>query len=240
METIKVELERGFFVDEEGNSVHDFSCAGYLNGKGEFLPFFIHGFSLEEQKALREKNVGSSVNDSIQLELKHREGCVIHMLMFVRTEGEDPSVKVRQRTYTNKEEWEASFKKEAPLLPNNLLPTIGKQIPWFKKWIPKLINTWYGEEVFAVSLQQELSGCPEEEKVKPEKKKQKTTAESSTKTFSSELPDPGRKEKKVSVPSAPLYVRVDDINELLKTHSLQMVVKNGKLKLSKVIEKVTC
>lgn len=240
MNTIQIELERGFFVDEEGNSVHDFSCAGYLNGKGEFLPFFIHGFSLEEQKALREKSVGSSVNDSIQLELKHREGCVIHMLMFVRTEGEDPSVRVRQRTYTNQAEWEASFKKEAPLLPNNLLPVIGKQIPWFKRWIPKLLNTWYGEEVFAVSLQQEMPGCPEEEKVKFEKKKQKTTAESSTTTFSSELPDPGRKEKKVSSSFAPLYVRVDDVNNLLKAHCLQMVVKSGKLRLSKVIEKVTC
>lgn len=240
MDIIKVELTRGFFTDEEGNSVHEFSCAGYLNGKGEFLPFFIHGFSLEEQKALREKSVGSSVNDSIQLELKHREGYKVHMLMFVRTEGEDPSVKVRQRTYTTQEEWEASFKKEAPLLPNNLLPVIGKQIPWFKKWIPKLLNTWYGEEVFAVAFQQELPGCPEEgENERPEKNKKKTTAESSTTTFSSELPDPGRK-KKVSSPSAPLYVRVDDVNNLLKTHCLQMVVKNGKLRISKVIEKVTC
>lgn len=240
MNTIKIELTRGFFSDEEGNSAHEFSCAGYLNGKGEFLPFFIHGFSLEEQKALREKNVGSSVNDSIQLELKHRDGCKVHMLMFVRTEGEDPSVKVRQRTYTTKEEWEASFKKEAPLLPNNLLPTIGKQIPWFKKWIPKLLNAWYGEEVFAVSFQQELPGCPVEgEKVKPEKK-QKTTAEPSANTFSASLPDPGRKEKKVSSPDIPLYVRVDDVNDLLKTHCLQMVVKNGKLRISKVIEKVTC
>lgn len=239
MNTIQIELERGFFIDEEGNSVHEFSCAGYLDGKGEFLPFFIHGFSLEEQKALQEKNVGSSVNDSIRLELKHREGYKVHMLMFVRTEGEDPSVKVRQRTYTNKEEWEASFKKEAPLLPNNLLPVIGKQIPWFKKWIPKLLNAWYGEEIFAVSFQQELPGCPVEEKIKPEKK-QKTTAEPSANTFSASLPDPGRKEKKVSSPDIPLYVRVEDVNKLLKTHSLQMVVKNGKLKLSKVIEKVIC
>ena len=234
---IKIELTRGFFTDEEGNSVHEFSCAGYLNGKGEFLPFFIHGFSLEEQKALREKSVGSSVNDSIQWELKHREGCKVHMLMFVRTEGEDPSVKIRQRTYTTKEEWEASFKKEAPLLPQNLLPVIGKQIPWFKKWIPKLLNTWYGEEVFAVAFQQELPGCPEE---RPEKKKQKATAESSVKTFSADLPDPGLKEKKVSSPSVPLYIRVDDANKLLKAHSLQMVVKNGKLRISKVTEKVTC
>lgn len=240
--TIKIELPRAWYADEEG-SVHEFSCAGYLDGEGRFFPHFVHGFSLEERKLLQ-----GTVQDVLCKELLQKEGYTIHQLTFVRTtEGEDSSVEVRQRTYTTQEEWEASYKKEAPLLPNNLLPEIGK-LPYFKKWIVKLLNEWYGQSVFQEKAK--------EVKVEPcSTLKEQVTGEQATaepakklkKAFNKALPDPGNKVPKVvsKEPSntpmyIPAFIRVDDANNLLKAHGLHLKLVDGNITVSKVPNKVPC
>ena len=238
--TIKVELPRAWYADAE-DSVHEFSCAGYLDCEGRFFPHFIHGFSLEERKLIQ----GTNVADVLCKELLQKEGYVVHQLEFVRTtEGEESSVKVRQRTYTTEKEWEASYKKEAPLLPNNLLPEIGK-LPYFKKWVVKLLNEWYGQSVFQEKAK--------EVKVEPcSVIKEQITGEQATaepvkkikKSFTKALPDPGKGETSKDQPkvhtSIPAFIRVDDANNLLKAHGLHLTLVDGNITISKVPKKVPC
>ena len=237
--TVKIELTRAWYADEE-TSVHEFSCAGYLDAEGRFFPQYIHGFSLEERKLLQ----GSTTHDVLQRELLQKEGYTVHQLEFVRaTEGEDSSVKVRQRTYTTQEEWGASYKKEAPLLPNNLLPEIGK-LPYFKKWITKLLNEWYGQSVFKSRAKEVVEPCPALKEQVAGKQPKAETAKQSKKTFTKALPDPGKDGVPVETSCAqkaiPAFIRVDDANSLLKVHGLNLALVDGKITISKVPSKVPC
>lgn len=248
---IKVELPRAWYADEEG-SVHEFSCAGYLDSEGRFFPHYICGFTLEERKLLQ-----GTVQDVLCKELLQKEGYTIHQLTFVRTtEGEESSVEVRQRTYTTQEEWEASYKKEAPLLPNNLLPEIGK-VPYFKKWVVKVLNEWYGQPVFQKRAKVVVADetCPA---IKEQSTGEQVTAEPAKKikkAFSKALPDPGNEVSKVvsdetsketsketfSVPvSIPAFIRVDDANSLLKAYGLNLMLVDGTITINKVPDKVPC
>lgn len=240
MKPIQIELPRAWYADAE-NSVHEFSCAGYLDAEGRFFPHYIHGFTLEERKLIQGT---SNVHDVLCKELLPKEGCTVHQLTFVRTEGEDPFVKVRQRTYTTEAEWKASYKKEAPLLPNNLLPEIGK-LPYFKKWVVKLLNEWYGQPVFKERAKEvEVESCPA---LKEQVTGEQATAEPAKKlkkAFNKALPDPGKGEtSKVQTKasaSIPAFIRVDDANALLKAHGLSLVLVDGNIAISKVPKKVPC
>lgn len=237
---ISIELPRAWYADSDG-SVHEFSCAGYLDGEGRFFPHFVHGFTLEERKLIQ----GANVSDVLCKELLQKEGYTVHQLMFVRTtEGEDSSVKVRQRTYTTKEEWEASYKKEAPLLPNNLLPEIGK-LPYFKKWIVKLLNEWYGQSVFREKTKEvKVESCPALKEQITGEQSTAETAKKIKKAFNKALPDPGKgeasKEPSSALTSIPAFIRVDDANNLLKAHGLHLTLVDGNITVSKVPKKVPC
>ena len=239
--TVKIELPRAWYADEDA-SVHEFSCAGYLDAEGRFFPHFVHGFTLEERKLIQ----GPNVVDVLCKELLQKEGYTIHQLEFVRTEGEESYVKVRQRTYTTEEEWTASYKKEAPLLPNNLLPEIGK-LPYFKKWIVKLLNEWYGQDVFlmkAKEVEVKVETCPALKEQTAGQQSTAATAKKPKKAFTKALPDPGKgavSKESSSVPSSiPAFIRVDDANELLKVHGITLSLVDGKIAVSKVPKKVPC
>ena len=238
-QTVKIELPRAWYADEE-DSVHEFSCAGYLDCEGRFFPHFIHGFSLEERKLIQ----GTNVADVLCKELLQKEGYTIHQLEFVRTtEGEESSVKVRQRTYTTEEEWTASYKKEAPLLPNNLLPEIGK-LPYFKKWIVKLLNEWYGQDVFLMKAKElETPSCTDLKEQVAGKQVTAAPAKKIKKAFNKALPDPGNKVPKEPSNTPmyiPAFIRVDDANELLKVHGITLSLVDGKITVNKVLKKVPC
>lgn len=236
---IKIELPRAWYEDVDA-SVHEFSCAGYLDTEGRFFPHFIHGFTLEERKLIQ----GPNVADVLCKELLQKEGYTVHQLEFVRTEGEESFIKVRQRTYTTEKEWEASYKKEAPLLPNNLLPEIGK-LPYFKKWVVKLLNEWYGQPVFKERAKEvEVESCSA---LKEQVAGQQVTAEPANKikkAFTKALPDPGKggtsKDQPKVRTSIPAFIRVDDANNLLKAHGLHLMLVDGNITISKVPKKVPC